>query len=162
MDLELLGKLMEMLEDSDLAELEIEEEGARIRLKKQDSREGMITAVPAMIPGVPSPAGVEPAAPPVEKELSIEDKLQRDKTLHAVRSPMVGTFYRAAAPDADPFVTVGDRVGPDAVVCIVEAMKIMNDIKAEVSGVVEEVLVNNTDPVEYNQPLFLVRLDEGV
>ncbi|HKX46443.1 MAG TPA: acetyl-CoA carboxylase biotin carboxyl carrier protein, partial [Planctomycetota bacterium] len=76
-----------------------------------------------------------------------------------ITSPMVGTFYRAASPDAEPFVQVGTRVVPDTVLCIIEAMKVMNEIKSEVAGTIVEILVENSDPVEYGQPLFVLRKD---
>jgi acetyl-CoA carboxylase biotin carboxyl carrier protein len=76
-----------------------------------------------------------------------------------IRSPMVGTFYRAPAPDTDPYVQIGDRIGPGKVLCIVEAMKLMNEIEAEITGKIVEIMVDDSQPVEYNQPLFLVELD---
>ena len=161
MDLELLRKLMEILESSDLAELEIEEEGTRIRLKKQGSPEPMMISASPVGAGIPASAGTSSEAANADIELSLEERIEQDSGLAAVRAPMVGTFYRSPAPDAEPFVKVGDRVEPDTVVCIVEAMKIMNDIKAEVSGAIVEILVSNTEPVQYNQPLFLVRVDGG-
>jgi len=146
-----LKELIRILEDSSLAELEIEQDDRRIRLSKQTS--GMMMAQPAVHPApAPSPA---PAAGSASDTSSEEEAA--DEGLLMVESPMVGTFYSAAAPGEDPFVKPGDIVAADTTVCIVEAMKIMNEVAAKVSGKVERVLVENGDPVEFGQPLFAVR-----
>jgi len=107
---------------------------------------GTVTnAAPGGAPAAPGPSSA-PAAPPAE-----------DEGLETIRSPMVGTFYAAATPDAEPFVSVGTRVEPDTVVCLVEAMKVFNEIKAELTGTIEKVLVDNGDAVEFGQPLFRVK-----
>ena len=123
-----IKEMIQLMNENNLTELEIEKEDMKIRLKKGAS--GMIEAVSS-----------EPPAPPAPP-----------KTI--IRSPMVGTFYTQPAPDAPPFVQPGAQIEVGKVVCIIEAMKLMNEIKAEVRGKIAEVLVNNGDPVEFGQPLF--------
>lgn len=135
---------------SGLTEFQLEEEGFKLRIcRKSDEIQTVYQAgTPAPFPGngLPpqAPAGGQPAAP-AAKEVD-ESKL--------IKSPMVGTFYTSPSPDSPPFVQVSDPVSEDMVVCIVEAMKVMNEIKAEVKGVIAEILVENGESVEYGQPLF--------
>ena len=148
----LIQELIMVMDGSKLSELEVEVEGARIRLQKESAKatpEVVAMPVPAVNgpPAVTNPGPVAPTAPPAA-EPSTEFK--------HITAPMVGTLYAAGAPDADPYVEVGDMVDEDTVVCIIEAMKVMNEIKAEMQGKVVEVLVNNGEPVEYGQPLFLI------
>ena len=133
-----------MMNENDLGEIEVEEEGSKIRLKKRE------IVQPHVVNPVPS-VQVEP--PP----LSAEDDVEERKDLLEIVSPMVGTFYRAGSPDAEPYAAVGSAVDPETVVCIIEAMKVMNEIRAELHGEIVEVLVENGEPVEYGQPLFAVR-----
>ena len=148
-----LQALLELMRRNELAELEIEEEGHRIRLRKTEPR---VTAAPVAYAPAPVdlqlPAGAEGQAssPDIASAAAAADDLQ------VVNSPLVGTFYRAASPEADPFVQEGDRVESETVFCIIEAMKVMNEVPAGVSGVVREVLVKNGEPVEFGQPLFRV------
>ena len=151
MNLALLKKLVRILEKSGVDEIEVEEEGLRVRLAKNsrgqggapDSRHGVsVQDFPiAHIPEAHVPAAPVAAASPVSN-------------VHEVRSPIVGTFYRAPAPDADPYVEVGEMVQPKTVLCIIEAMKLMNEIETEVGGRIVKILVENGKPVEYNQVLF--------
>ena len=147
-----LRKLLELFHDSDIEELEVQHSfwhGTRIRLTR--SRAPSPVAPAASMPVAVSAAPTEPAAPaPAEKT---------DDGLHEVLSPMVGTFYRAASPEADPFVREGDRIESGQTLCIIEAMKIMNEIPADVQGEVVEILVGDAQPVEYNQALFKIRPD---
>ena len=147
MDLELVQKLIQMLEGSEIDELEVEE-GFRVCLKKQTG-----TPVPyaATLPAAAPP----PAAAPSEKPAG-EAAAAGDDTV-PIEAPMVGTFYRAPSPDAAPYVNVGDDVSEETIVCILEAMKVMNEIKAGVRGKVVEVLADNAQPVEFGQPLFRVK-----
>ncbi|MCD6128572.1 acetyl-CoA carboxylase biotin carboxyl carrier protein [Candidatus Bipolaricaulota bacterium] len=131
MDLEELRKLCALLREEGLTELTVEEEGRRITIRR------------APVPGVPPPSQGEAGEAEGEVEL--------------VRSPVVGTFWRRPAPGEDPFVEVGDRVQPGQVLCIVEAMKVMNEVRADRAGLIEEVLVEDGQPVEYGQPLFRLR-----
>ncbi len=143
-DLEELKKLVEYFEKTSLSELEIEKEGIRIRLSKREAKEINLS--------LPS---VKESVTPVPSQEKVEEKGE-EEGLVTISSPMVGTFYRSPAPDAPPFVEEGDEVNEDDVVCIIEAMKIMNEIKAEVKGRIRKVLVENGESVEFGQPLFLV------
>ena len=149
LDLAELKRLVALMRANDLYEVEMEEEGRRVRVVR-----GGAPAVSLAAPAAPVAAGqaalaAAPAAAPKESR-GIE-----------IPSPMVGTFYRSPSPDASPYVEVGDRIGKDTPVCIVEAMKVMNEIKAEVEGEILEILVQNGEPVEFGQPLFLVRPTRG-
>jgi acetyl-CoA carboxylase biotin carboxyl carrier protein len=156
MDIAELKKLVKLMNENELSELEIQEQGATVRLKKAPPAT-LLHALPAALPtnsvppaavGVPAPAPAAPAAPAGPPPGTQE-----------IKSPIVGTFYRSASPEAPPFVSVGDRIKPDSVVCIVEAMKVMNEIKADIAGEIVEVLLENGVPVEFDQPLFRVRVD---
>lgn len=157
MDLNELKELISMLEESKLSELEIEEEGRRIRLTKQSENyvsvpapvqvsAPVLTPAPFVTPSMPFGAANDPKEPSLA-----------DQGLVAVTSPMVGTFYLRPAPSEPVFVEAGDRVSADQTVCIVEAMKIMNEVAAKVAGIVERILVENGEPVEFGQPLFAIR-----
>ena len=147
----LIQELISVMEGSKLSELEVEVDGARIRLQKESAKakpEVVTVAAPAVNGGqILSSQAPQGAAPSSEEAPS--------KYRH-ITAPMVGTFYAASAPDADAYVEIGDIVDEEAVICIVEAMKVMNEIKAEMQGKIVEVLVNNGEPVEYGQPLFLI------
>jgi acetyl-CoA carboxylase biotin carboxyl carrier protein len=151
-----LEKLLAFMESHRLEELEYEHEGFRVRLKKAASvntASGMAQPVP------PSPA--EPAVtanvPPAGAHVSPPSSASATEELHVIKSPIVGTFYAAASPGASPFVKTGDVIQPGQVVCIIEAMKLMNEIEADVSGEIVRALVENGQPVEYGQGLFAVR-----
>lgn len=147
MELSYIKKIIRLVENSDVDEIEIEEEGTKIRVARHRTN-----SVQYQIPSyqtAPLPAVAEP------KEVS-EVQSTPKVSHHEVRSPIVGTFYRAPAPDAEPYVEVGQEVSPGQVLCIVEAMKLMNEIECDVSGKVAKILVENGTPVEYNQVLFLV------
>lgn len=153
MDLNLIKKLIKILESSEVTDLEIEENGTRVKLAKKVRVTQAISYAQA------------PIAAPANQQTSVslsktEDKKSADENagLHEINSPIVGTFYRAPAPDADSYVQVGDAVSTGSVLCIVEAMKLMNEIESDVSGKIVKVLVESGKPVEYNQPLFLVQI----
>lgn len=155
-DLQKVKQLVKLMVDNDLVEVEIIDGENKISLKRPNPQPQAF-AVPSMPPmampaGAPAPAA--PQAPPAAQAPKEDDSALTDIT-----SPIVGTFYPTPSPDADPFVKVGDRVEDDTVVCIVEAMKVMNEIKAEMSGTVEKVLCKAGQAVEYGQPLFKVRPD---
>lgn len=151
-----LKKLVQLMNDNSLVELEIEREGERVHLRKADPMGGQVTMTPmAGLPMAGMPAAAPGAAPAPEAE---EAAPAVDPRLKEIRSPMVGTFYRRPAPDQDPYVDVGSSVSDDTVVCIVEAMKVNNEIKAELDGDVVEILVEDGHPVEFDQPLFRVRV----
>ncbi len=153
-----LRELIQILEESGLSEIEIEEKGRRIRLQKP----GLPPAASAAVPPVAEPGVVDGAAavtPSSSQSAQSSGEEEEDITggLPTFDSPMVGTFYAAPSPGADPFVKVGDRVDEDQTVCIVEAMKLMNEVGAKFSGIIEKILVENAQPVEFGQPLFAVR-----
>ncbi|NOX35979.1 MAG: acetyl-CoA carboxylase biotin carboxyl carrier protein [Calditrichaeota bacterium] len=162
MNIQEIRQLIRIVEKSDIDELEIVEEGRKIRISKNHPAtqvvapgNGTTAAYLAPAPSATPPApAAEPAAP--AKEISKEEPATDSDKYYEVRSPMVGTFYRAPAPDAAPYVEVGDTVSPGQTLCIIEAMKLMNEIQSEVSGKIAKILVENAQPVEYNQLLFLI------
>lgn len=151
MDLNLIKKLVRIVSTSEITDLEVEENGMRVKIAKKIR--GIQTVVQPNVVSNSTPAIEQ--LPKVEEEKP-EQKIQEN--VHEIRSPIVGTFYRAPAPDADVYVNVGDSVSPGSVLCIVEAMKLMNEIESDVSGSVVKILVENGKPVEYNQPLFLIQV----
>ena len=153
MELEDLKSIIEMLKNSDITDLQLESEGYKVRLK----REKIIASFEASRPAYHVPAARETAAQASVTERQAEE--QEAHGLFTVTAPLVGTFYRAGSPDDEPFAEVGDRVKKGQVICIVEAMKLMNEIESEVSGVIVKCLVDNAQPVEYGEPLFLVEPD---
>ncbi|MBS64292.1 acetyl-CoA carboxylase biotin carboxyl carrier protein [Salinisphaera sp.] len=153
MDIRKLKKLIELVEDSGIAELEITEGEESVRIGRYPAP----GSVPAAPPQPAAPAAPAPIAASAGSEAGSAEEEDDTPEGHIVRSPMVGTFYRAPAPDAKPFVDVGDKIGPTDTLCIIEAMKMLNQIEAEVSGEVSAVLVENGQPVEFDQPLFVVK-----
>ncbi|HQN79937.1 MAG TPA: acetyl-CoA carboxylase biotin carboxyl carrier protein [Kiritimatiellia bacterium] len=145
MDMDRINKVIELMREHDLCEFSIEEEDFKLTLKR-----GQLAAPVQVPPAAAVPAGEPGAGSPAAPVSAAEANLV------PIQSPLVGTFYRASAPDADPFVAVGTRVTKDSVVCIIEAMKVMNEIKAETSGVIKKILVENATAVQYGQPMFLV------
>jgi len=159
-DLAEVRKLIALVEKSEIQELELEEEGRRIRIRKGAAEKGGANPGGAAV-SVPAAAAAPPAPSipaPAEAKPEAEEAAEAEACLNIV-APMIGTFYRAPAPEAPQYVQVGDRITPDTVVCIVEAMKVMNEIKAGVSGRISDVLVENAHPVEFGQPLFRVATD---
>ena len=143
MNLKELKELLALMEEHGLAEVEIEREGLRIRLRKGGGAVETVVGRSAA-PALSAPAvSAAPAAPPAP-------------TGTPITSPMVGTFYRAPSPESPPFVELGQTIEPGQVICIIEAMKLMNELKAEVRGRVVQILAENGQPVEFGQPLFLV------
>jgi acetyl-CoA carboxylase biotin carboxyl carrier protein len=161
--MEELRELIALLRDNGLAELELENEGFRVRLRR-DSVAGpsyfgevsLHAPAPAPVPAAPAPAP-PPAAGPTHPGTHASTEASQDQDLHIIPSPIVGTFYRSPSPSADAFVKIGSNVEPETVVCIIEAMKLMNEIQAEASGEVVKIYVENGQPVEYGQPLFGIR-----
>jgi acetyl-CoA carboxylase biotin carboxyl carrier protein len=153
MDLRKLKKLIDLVQESGIAELEITEGEEKVRISRAGNAvqtavmtmpqaATMMTAVPAA-----AAAALAPAAAP---------GVQAEPEGHVVKSPMVGTFYRSSAPGAKPFVEIGQSVNAGDTLCIIEAMKLLNEIEADLGGVIKSVLVENGQPVEYGQPLFLI------
>ena len=155
MDLKLIRNLVRILERSEVDELEIEDDkaGLRVHLRRGSSSSGGGPVV--MMPGAAAAPAAAPAPAPAAPEA--DAPAARPQGVEEITSPMIGTFYRAPSPDSDPFVDVGARVDDEAVVCIIEAMKVMNEIKAEREFEILEVLVKNGEPVEFGQPMFLIR-----
>jgi acetyl-CoA carboxylase biotin carboxyl carrier protein len=150
MELEQIKAIVAMMKENDLSEFSMEQDGLKIRIKRGPEGFQQAVTLPPPVPTQPISVPVVAAAPAVAPApvASIEH----------ITSPMVGTFYRAPAPDAPPYVEVGQEVDPETVVCIIEAMKVMNEIKAEMTGVITEILAENAKPVEFGQKLFAVRV----
>jgi len=146
MDIRKVKKLIELLEASDIAEIEIHEGEESVRI----SRHGTLPAPAA------APVAAAPAAATVAAAAPAEEQKEPELEGHIIHSPMVGTFYRAPNPGAKPFVNEGQSVNAGDTLCIIEAMKILNQIESDKSGVVKRILVENGQPVEYNQPLFII------
>ena len=155
MDLNLIKKLIKILETSTITDLEIEENDYRIKIAKKIrtiSSEDQSRII-HQVSSAPDNSHIEVQ---VEKKQGKENEAEKNQ--HIIQSPIVGTFYRAPAPDADSYIQVGDIVSPGSVLCIVEAMKLMNEIESDVSGKVIKILAENGKPVEFNQPLFLIQI----
>jgi acetyl-CoA carboxylase biotin carboxyl carrier protein len=147
-DLKDIKAIIDLMKENDLSTFEMEKDGFRLKLQKGLGDQPVIVSSAA--PAVAN--GPSAAATPAETAAGPEPSNLKDIT-----SPMVGTFYRAGSPDAAPFVDVGTKVNEDTVVCIIEAMKVMNEIKAEISGVIAEVVAENSKPVQFGQALFRVK-----
>ena len=153
MDLNLIKKLIKILESSDVTDLEIEENGTRVKLAKKVRVTQAVSYTQA--------AAASPVTHQISETVSkAEDKKVVDEHagMHEIKSPIVGTFYRAPAPDADSYVQVGDMVSAGSVLCIVEAMKLMNEIESDVSGKIVKILVENGNTVKYNKQMFLIQI----
>ena len=148
MDVRKIKKLIELIEASDIAELEIIEGEESVRISRNSSQP-VIMAAPQAAPVAAAPAAPIPAAAPAE----VAAPEQKGETID---SPMVGTYYSAASPTSPPFVTVGQPISVGDTLCIIEAMKMLNQIESEKSGVIKEILVDNEQPVEFGQPLFII------
>ena len=156
MDIKNLKRIITLVEQSEISELELEEEGTKIRISKYPAGGNTIPQIITMA----GPSGSVPAYAPVASapESASEASAEKDDVgIVAIESPMVGTFYRAPSPDSAPYVQVGDVVDINTVVCIVEAMKVMNEIKAGVKGKVTEIMVDNGQPVEFGRIMFKVK-----
>jgi len=151
MELKDIKAIIDLMRKNNLSEFELERQDYKIKLKRAGGGPQPATEESGYYPLAPAPAAPAPlpapaAAPAVATTPSLE-----------IESPMIGTFYRAPSPDAQPYVEVGSEVNPETIVCLIEAMKVMNEIKAEAKGVVTHVLVENAKPVEFGQPLFRIR-----
>ncbi len=153
-DLKTLKQLIKLMVDNDLTELDIQAEGGPVKLRRNSQSAGGVQMVPMTQPV--APAAAAPGQPATAAPGSPADA---DESGETIDSPMVGTFYTASSPDAKPFASVGDHVDPDTVVCIVEAMKVFNEIKAETIGTIVKVLVENGQAVEFGQPLYVIKPD---
>lgn len=147
MDIRKVKKLIELLEESGIAEIEIHEGEESVRVSRAGSSSTVVTQPPAAPGSAPAAAAVAPAEPRRAEEFEG----------HVVKAPMVGIFYEAPAPGKPPFVELNQQVRKGDVLCVIEAMKLMNQIQADVSGTLARILVENGEPVEYGQPLFVIR-----
>ena len=159
-DLQKIKELIEIMKDNELVEVEITHGDDKILLKRSQAPWPTETSVPKVVPNISAaPAGPEAAKPTVPEAKPSAAEPQPAEDLVEIKSPIVGTFYATPSPDSEPFVELGSAVSPQTVVCIVEAMKVMNEIKAETSGTIAEILVTNGQAVEYGQVLFKVKED---
>ena len=152
MDTKEIQRLLDYIAKSPLAEVSIETDGLKVSVKKFGEAApvvSVVSAAPAAAPVAAAPAAAAPAAP-AAAPAPVADNL------YTVKSPMIGTFYRAPGPDKDNFVEVGTEIAPGKTVCVIEAMKLFNEIDSEISGKIVKILVDNASPVEFDQPLFLV------
>lgn len=164
MNLKEVKEIIQIVEDANIEELEIEREGMKIKVKKTASSQSGVQGIGAHMTVIPAPAQPShishpgPVAPEIKSEKPKEttEAKPEDKNFVSIVSPMVGTFYRASSPDASPYVEVGSLVKKNQVVCIVEAMKLMNEIESEFEGKIVKILVENGQAVEFGQALFQV------
>ncbi|MGN7721326.1 acetyl-CoA carboxylase biotin carboxyl carrier protein [Chitinophaga sp. 22620] len=159
MDFKQIQELIKMINKSNISELSIEQDKFKITIKQKESEVQQIVTVPAVtavqpVQMAPQPVAAAPA--PAAAAPAAAASAPAATNLITIKSPMIGTFYRSAGPDKPAFVSVGDDVAPGKVVCIIEAMKLFNEIESEVGGKIVKVLVDDASPVEYDQPLFLV------
>jgi len=157
MDIKQIQELVKLINKTSIGEITIEEDGRKITIKqKKDPVQNIVATTTQSFSQqptgqAPAPAATAPAAPPAKQEAA-----PKADNLITIKSPMIGTFYRQSGPGKPIFVNVGDEVTPGKVVCIIEAMKLFNEIESEVKGKIVKVLVDDVSPVEYDQPLFLV------
>lgn len=163
-----IREIIRLIDQSSIQKFTYEAEGGKIKVEKNDGQAVVTESAapaPAPAPAPAAPAAAAPAAPAAPAPAPVQEapaapaasEALQDESLHKITSPMVGTYYQASSPDAEPYVKKGDKVTPESIVCIVEAMKLFNEIEAEVSGEIVEVLVQDGQLVEYGQPLFLVK-----
>lgn len=162
-----IREIIKLIDQSSIQKFTYEADGGKIKVEKNEGQTVVTEAPAAKAPAAPAPvqeAAPAPAAVPAPAPAPVQEapaapasEALQDESLHKITSPMVGTYYQASSPDAEPYVKKGDKVTPESIVCIVEAMKLFNEIEAEVSGEIVEVLVQDGQLVEYGQPLFLVK-----
>lgn len=162
MDLKLVKNILDLISESDVNEVSIEEGDFKIKVKKKsDAKFADSPVYQYQIPQQPqqAPQNPSPAAPQTEETVPKQEASGQEADGTTVKSPIVGTFYRSPSPESDPFIEVGDRIETGQTLCIIEAMKIMNEIEAEFSGTVQKILVDDAQPVEFDQPLFIIKKD---
>jgi len=167
-DINYLKRLLKAFDDSSATDLHIEEEGVKLKMSKRTSESGHSSIVYSASQAMPAPVYPAPSQPTTPVETQTPElkptaepiaEVKSSGNLHEVKSPIVGTFYRSPSPDSDAFVEIGTHVKAGTTLCIVEAMKLMNEIESDTTGVIEKILVENGKPVEYNQPLFIIKPD---
>ena len=158
MDFKQIQELIRLINKSNIGELTIEEKGFKVTIKQKQENIQQVMAAPVYAPAAPAPAAALAPAPAAAAEGSEKAKTAEPaaSNLITIKSPMIGTFYRRPSPDKPLFAEVGDEITPGKVVCIIEAMKLFNEIESEVKGKIVKILVEDASPVEYDQPLFLV------
>ena len=156
MDLRKLKKLIDLVQESGIGEIEITEGEERVRISRQGAPGPVMMAAPAMQHLGVAPAGMPGMVPAPSAEAAAAAAAAAEPKGHTLKSPMVGTFYRAPSPGAPSFVEVGQSVSKGQTLCIIEAMKLLNEIESDVAGTIKAILVENGQPVEYGQPLFLI------
>lgn len=150
-----IKSIVDLMKKNSISDFELEKEDFKIKLHRTDGNKTDNVQIQNYLPpGTLQPAPIHVSEQPATETPKTEDPVTKDPE---IKSPMIGTFYRAPSPESDDYVQVGDHVNADSVVCIVEAMKVMNEIKAEISGVITEIVAENASAVEYGQPLFRVR-----
>ena len=149
MNIEDIKTIVKLMGEYQLTEFSAEADGTTIKIRREGCSAPAVQMIPAPVAAAPIPVAAAPAAPAAAAAPAVSAGIN-------IESPLVGTFYTAPSPDSAPFVQVGDRVTPDTVICIIEAMKVMNEIKAEKSGVVKEIVAQNGQPVEYGQVLIVL------
>ena len=154
MDLRKLKKLIDLVEDSGIAELEVTEGEEKVKIVR--SGKEVVVVSPSAAPVIPLPAPGAGAAPAPASSPAQTAEPPTSLEGHIVKSPMVGTFYRAGSPGAKPFVEVGDTVKVGQTICVIEAMKLMNELEADKDGVIKAIMVENAQPVEYGEPLMMI------
>lgn len=157
MDLKLIKNILELISESDVNEVSLEEGDFKIKVKKQGEVQQVSYTQPAALQPAAQPAA--PAQPQQQASAESSGSGDDQPAGDTVTSPIVGTFYESPSPDSDPFIKVGDKVSKGDTLCIVEAMKIMNEIEAEFGGTVQKILVDDAQPVEFEQPLFIIKKD---
>ncbi|MBL7698406.1 MAG: acetyl-CoA carboxylase biotin carboxyl carrier protein [Chitinophagaceae bacterium] len=160
MDFKQIQELIKLINKSNIGEVSIEEKGFKLTIKQKEEATQTVFAAPQQLPAAyhaPAPQFPQaPAAAPSQPEKSRPAQDSASDNFITIKSPMIGTFYRSSTPGKPPFVEVGDEIAPGKVVCIIEAMKLFNEIESEVKGRIVKVLADDASPVEYDQPLFLV------
>ncbi len=156
MDLKLIKNILDLISESDVNEVSLEEGDFKIKVKKAANVEQVTYTQPMATPQAPTPAAV-PQPTAANTTSSQQENANDQADGDVVKSPIVGTFYESPSPDSDVFVKVGDKVSKGDTLCIIEAMKIMNEIEAEFGGTVQKIIVNDGQPVEFEQPLFIIK-----
>ena len=156
MEYKQIQELIKFVNKSNITELSIEEGDFKLKVKQGQQNPVLVSPAPPAVAAVAAPAPAAAAPAPAEGPVAATEKPKTDSEYIPVKSPMIGTFYRSPSPDKPPYIEVGDEIHPGQVVCIIEAMKLFNEIESEVSGRVVKVMAEDASPVEYDQVLFLV------
>jgi acetyl-CoA carboxylase biotin carboxyl carrier protein len=156
MDIRYLKNILKIIEDANINEIEIEEGETKLRIVKSSGSQQMVSFSTQAMPQQNYQTNFQPAPTPAETK---PEAAPEEKKYHEIKSPIVGTFYKAPSPDAEPYVRIGQKISAGTVLCIIEAMKLMNEIESDISGTVIKVCTENGQPVEYNQVLFQIEKD---